>query len=136
MRGTTSGERDLASLLHSLNPQLDESRYVYATIPVVGRMPAGIEPLFTFREAEGLTLVVEESKARSTGLAVTYPCRRIVLAVHSSLEAVGLLAAVTDRLARAGISVNAVSAFYHDHLFVPAERAEEALDVLRSLSRE
>jgi hypothetical protein len=49
------------------------------------------------------------------------------LTVHSSLEAVGFLAAITARLAETGISVNVVSAFYHDHLFVPHDRADEAL---------
>ena len=44
----------------------------------------------------------------------------ITLDVHSSLESVGFLAAVSARLAAAGIPCNAVSAFHHDHLFVPS----------------
>lgn len=60
----------------------------------------------------------------------------ITLTVHSSLEAVGFLAAVTGRLTEAGISVNAVSAFYHDHLFVPEHRAGEALHHLQNLSKQ
>ncbi|WP_292127622.1 ACT domain-containing protein, partial [Mesorhizobium sp.] len=58
------------------------------------------------------------------------------LDIHSSLDAVGFLAAITTRLAAAGMGVNPVSAFYHDHLFVPAERAEEALGLLRQLAAE
>jgi uncharacterized protein len=60
----------------------------------------------------------------------------ITLDIHSSLEAVGFLAAITTRLAAAGMGVNPVSAFYHDHLFVPAERAEEALGLLRDLAKD
>jgi hypothetical protein len=60
----------------------------------------------------------------------------ITLTVHSSLEAVGFLAAVTVPLAEAGISVNAVSAFHHDHLFVPVERAEDAQLLLQRLAAE
>jgi hypothetical protein len=58
----------------------------------------------------------------------------ITLNVHSALDAVGFLSAVMQALTAAGISSNAVSAFYHDHLFVPLNRAEEALQVLRELS--
>jgi hypothetical protein len=47
---------------------------------------------------------------------------------------VGFLAAITASLAEAGISVNAVSAFYHDHLFVPVERAEDAKLLLQRLA--
>jgi hypothetical protein len=60
----------------------------------------------------------------------------VTLNIHSSLEAVGFLAAITTRLAAAGMGVNPVSAFYHDHLFVPADRAEEALDLLRQLAKD
>ena len=50
--------------------------------------------------------------------------------MHSALEAVEFLTRVTAVLAEQGISVNAVSAFYHDYLFVPADRTDEALRVL------
>lgn len=68
------------------------------------------------------------------GLRQTFASRLITLTVHSALDAVGFLAAVTARLAETGISVNAVSAFHHDHLFVPADRAEDAMAVLREIS--
>jgi uncharacterized protein len=71
--------------------------------------------------------------ALRAGLDSAFRYRLITLNVHSSLEAVGLLAAVTTRLAAAGISVNAVSAVYHDHLFVAPGRAEEACGILRDL---
>ena len=60
--------------------------------------------------------------------------RRITLGVQSSLEAVGLTAAVAGALTAVGISANVVAAFHHDHVFVPAERAADAmarLDLLR-----
>jgi hypothetical protein len=55
--------------------------------------------------------------------------------VHSDLEAVGFLAAVSAALAGAGIPCNAVAALYHDHLFVAEADAERALEVLRGVEQ-
>ena len=52
-----------------------------------------------------------------------------------ALEAVGLTAAVSQALAQAGISCNIVAGYYHDHLFVPADEAKRALEVLEALAR-
>ena len=85
-----------------------------------------IRPLLTFREQEGITLVMRREEAERAGMRYQFASRLITLTVHSALDAVGFLAAVTARLAEAGISVNAVSAFHHDHLFVPERRAESS----------
>ncbi len=92
-------------------------------------------PLGLFWEHEGLTAILSVENAGKAGVE-TEPCfRRISLAVHSSLEAVGLTAALSKALAEAGISANVVAAYYHDHIFVPEEKAEAALDALTELSR-
>jgi hypothetical protein len=74
---------------------------------------------------------MRREEARHGGLPFEFPSRLITLNVHSALDAVGFLAAGAVRLAEAGISSNAVSALYHDPLFVPHERGEEVLRVLR-----
>jgi hypothetical protein len=56
------------------------------------------------------------------------------MGVLSDLESVGLTAALSKRLAEAGISANVVAALHHDHIFVPWERREEALALLRSFA--
>lgn len=129
-----TGERNLEALLRNMKPEMRDGIFVFCTIAEEAKIPAGIKPLLTFREAEGTTLVVREDEAESIGLAFQFPSRLITLTVHSSLDAVGLLAAITARLTATGISVNAVSAFYHDHLFVPLHRAEDALRVLQDMS--
>jgi hypothetical protein len=129
-----TGERDLAALLRSMKPEMREGIFVFGTIADDATLPATIAPLLTFREAEGTTVVIPRDEAERIGLSGQFPSRLITLTVHSSLEAVGLLAAITARLAGAGISVNAVSAFYHDHLFVPEHRADEALALLENMS--
>ncbi|TIP03331.1 MAG: ACT domain-containing protein [Mesorhizobium sp.] len=131
-----SGETDLQKLLASMRPRLYPDVYVFATLPPGVVLPEGVESVMRFIEREGLTLIVAEHEAKAAGLAGTFRCRMITLDIHSSLEAVGFLAAITTRLAAAGMGVNPVSAFYHDHLFVPADRAEEALAILRQLAAE
>lgn len=128
------GETDLARLLAGLSPRLDETVYVFATQPAGSPEPAGLAPLMRFAEAEGTTLVLPRAEAERTGLGFIFPCRRIVLEIHSSLEAVGFLAAILPRLAAAGIGVNPVSAFHHDHLFVPEGRADEAMAILDAIA--
>ncbi|WFP63829.1 ACT domain-containing protein [Mesorhizobium sp. WSM4904] len=131
-----TGETDLQRLLASMTPQLLPDVHVFATLAPGVAVPDGLHPVMSFREREGLTLIVTEDAAKSAGLAGTFRCRMITLNIHSSLQAVGFLAAITARLAAAGMGVNPVSAFYHDHLFVPAERAQEALAILAKLAAE
>jgi hypothetical protein len=52
-------------------------------------------PILTFRERAGTTLVVRREEAERLGLAYQFASRLITLTVHSSLEAVGFLAAIT-----------------------------------------
>jgi hypothetical protein len=131
---TMTGETDLDRLIAGMTPDLDPVAYVFATVPGTV-VPPDTSAILTFAEAEGTTLVLPPDRAAALGLAAVFPCRRIVLTVHSSLEAVGFLAAVTTALARAGIGVNPVAGFFHDHLFVPEARAEDAMAVLRALAR-
>ncbi|TPK71778.1 ACT domain-containing protein [Mesorhizobium sp. B2-4-15] len=131
-----TGETDLKKLLASMTPELLDGTYVFATLAPGVLRPEGLDPVMMFREREGTTLIVTEMAAHITGLAASFRCRMITLNIHSSLEAVGFLAAITARLAAAGMGVNPVSGFYHDHLFVPADRAREALGLLRQLARD
>jgi hypothetical protein len=125
-----SGETDLNKLFASMHPELRNGTYVFVTMPLDGADPVGLEAVMSFREDEGVTMIVPERAASAAGLVSVFPCRMVTLTVHSALNAVGFLATITTRLAAAGISVNAVSAYFHDHLFVPAERAEETVEML------
>ena len=75
-------------------------------------------------------MVVERDVADGAGLEYDFVAAMITLGVGSRLHAVGLTAAVSSALADAGISCNVVAGHFHDHLFVPVERAEEALELL------
>lgn len=124
------GETDLNVLLTSMQPILREGEYVFCSIPPSQRSRLQVVPFGEFLEDEGLTMILKREDAEREGIAYGYSARMITLSVHSSLNAVGFLAAIATRLAAHNISVNAISAYYHDHLFVPSDRAEEALRIL------
>ncbi len=95
-----------------------------------------MRPLCTFQEQEGLTVILEQEIADQLSLPYTYVGTLITLNVHSSLDAVGFLARITSKLAKAGISLNAFSPVYHDHIFVRPLEVERAMRLLRELSKE
>ncbi|MER6103291.1 ACT domain-containing protein [Streptomyces sp. NPDC001832] len=130
-----TGERDLRTLLSGMRPELNPGRYVFTTTPH-GTVPEGVDPVVTVTEPEGLTLVLPEAQAVSAGLRHDYVAGWITLRIHSALDAVGLTAAVSLALTDAGLSCNVVAGFHHDHLFVPYDRAAEAVDVLEALAAE
>jgi hypothetical protein len=123
---------DLATLLRSMEPVLNPGVWAYAMLPTDAD-PAPLAPLATFREEEGLTVVVAEAAAREHGLAILFRAAWITLRVHSDLQAVGLTAAFARALGDAGISCNVLAAACHDHVFVPVDQAGRALDALRDL---
>ncbi|MEX1234445.1 MAG: ACT domain-containing protein [Roseovarius sp.] len=130
-----TGEHDLKRLLAEMSPVLDPETYVFATLPD-RNIPAGLAPRMTMQEGEGLTIIVTETEAKAAGLDHVFACRMITLDVHSALDAVGFLSKVTTRLAVLGMGVNPVAGYYHDHLFVPTDRAEDAMTALGEMVRE
>jgi hypothetical protein len=130
------GERDLGRLLAGLDPHLDPRPRVIVRLPEAESGAWLGEALAVVREPEATTLVLDSEAAGRAGLPVVATWARITLRVYSDLEAVGLVAAVSTRLAAHGISVNALAGFYHDHLLVPWDRREEALEALSRLARE
>lgn len=130
-----SGEINLNALLKTLKAKLVEGTYVFVTINPADE-PSGLSPRMRFNEAEGLTLIVLKSEAEVHNLAYEFPSRMITLDVHSSLEAVGFMAVIATELAKENMGVNPVSGFYHDHIFVPEGREEDALKVLERIARD
>lgn len=125
---------DLRQLLRGLRPRRNPGAYAFVTVPA-GHDVTALQPLATFHEAEGTTLVIELARAQSTGLAIHLRAAWFTLAVHSGLDDIGLTAAVAGALAGAGIACNVMAAVRHDHLFVPVEQADAALAVLIALQR-
>jgi hypothetical protein len=132
MKGT--GSENLSDLLRRISPRLADGEYVFCALPP-GNTPRDLKPICVFQEAEGTSLICGRAEAEQQGLRYDGTYRLITLTVHSSLAAVGFLAAVSTELAKAGIACNAVSALRHDHLFVPSRDAIRALALLEGLSK-
>ena len=128
-----TGEMNLATLLRTLTAKLHPDTYVFATVETV---PTGITPRMVFVEDEGITLICTRAEAEAAGIAYDFPCRMITLDVHSALEAVGFIAHIATRLAAAGMGVNPVAGYFHDHLFIPEGREGDALAVIDAIAQE
>jgi len=130
-----SGEIDLDKLIGSMQPILSEQEYVFASLEKDSPVSiTELAPLGTFYEKEGLTVIVSKTNADVSGLCYQGLFQCITLNVHSSLDAVGLTAAVSTALTRQNISANVVAAYYHDHIFVPIAKASQALTCLQKLA--
>lgn len=126
----TTGETNLQTLLDTMNPILHPDEYVFCTLPDKQWLVA-LPWVSMFREEEGVTVILRRKDAEHHALSYNFVAAWITLNTHSSLEAVGFLAAITDKLATAGVSCNAISAYYHDHLFVPYADGERVLALLQ-----
>jgi hypothetical protein len=133
-RSSAAPLTSLAELIAGLSPRLDATEYVFVQLDETATMPMASEILASFREAEGTTLIMSRDRAADLGLTPLLRCARITLGVLSDLNAVGLIAAVSERLAQAQIPVNVFSAIHHDHLFVPPQQASRALELLREMA--
>jgi hypothetical protein len=123
--------RDTRAMLAGMRPRLRPELFTF-----VGSEDPDLaaKAIALFREDEGTSLVLRVADARGAGLEVDLPMACITLGVESALDGVGLTAAVAGVLAEHDIPCNMVAALRHDHAFVPAERAEEALALLLALS--
>lgn len=128
-----AGETNLSQLLQGMEPELQQGHYVFVTVTNLDHIDRN-DTICEFKEKEGITLVLEKSKADLLQLPYEYIAAWITLTIHSSLEAVGLTAAFATALAKHDISCNVVAGYYHDHIFVDQNDAKKAMQVLRSLS--
>ena len=129
----STGEFDLLTLIAQMSPSLDDQIWAFVSVDDVSSEYLAEHALATFRETEGTTLIVPWERAEEFDVS-SEPMARITLNIHSSLEAVGLTAAVSQALASEAISANMVAGFYHDHIFVPQTAGERAVACLTLLS--
>lgn len=127
MNAVAVGETDLQRLLAGLAPELSTRPRAIRSQAADAPVPTGT--IMLFREEEGVTTIVEVDESTDEPLWA-----QITLRIHSSLEAVGMMAVIATALAARDIPCNAVSAYYHDHLFVPWARRDDAIAALQALT--
>jgi uncharacterized protein len=138
------GEMSLSTLIRTMTPTLSAETYVFGTIPAkseadytnVLKLFVGLPVQMLYREEEGWSVIVPKATAEEIQLQFVFPCKKITLNVHSSLEAVGFIAVITKKLTDVGIGANPVSGYYHDHLFVPAGKEKEVMEALKKMTEE
>ena len=129
-----SGEEELSNILNNLQPNLLNEDYVFITLEDNSFDFSNLlHPIATFKEEEGLTLVISEERAKRENFEYNSVFKCISLGVHSSLNSVGLIATISTLLTEKGISCNVFSGYFHDHLFVQKSLSKEALELLKSI---
>ncbi len=127
------GKTKLSELLSEMDPILNPGSFVFVSVPNGTKINLA-EIVGSFAESEGTTLIVPKTYADGNDFNYTFEAAWITLQVHSSLQAVGLTAAVAKVLAEHDISCNVVAAYHHDHIFVGKQDAERALELLKGLT--
>lgn len=124
-------------MISGMTPHLQSEVYVFVSKPHPCNTARYLEQaMCIFEEDEGVSMIMSVANAQSGGFDTEQRMRCITLKVYSSLEGVGLTAAVSTALAAEGIACNVVAAFHHDHLFVPENRAQDAMGILKALQRQ
>lgn len=132
-----SGVVDIKVLLKDMQPILDQTNYVFCTKKcfAIDKEIIDLKPIATFLEKEGMTIIITQHIADTNNLIYDAVFNKITLEIHSSLEAVGLTAAFSQTLTSYGISANVVAGYYHDHIFVPKDKANLAIKALTELTK-
>lgn len=149
---TNLGETSLATLLKTLTVTIHTSTFAFFSLPVdftttlhLGPSRQPIAMLFFEPGEERYTAIVDTMQladaqgrvidSNSPGVdASPVVWKMLTLNVHSSLEAVGFIAAISKALADAHIPCNCVAAYFHDHIFVQADMAEKAIKVIEDVA--
>ncbi len=136
-KDVTEPIRDTQKVIAGMRPILLPGAYVFCSgIRDDLAADAAKVAKCSFVEDEGLSFIIPKDETARLGIASDMPMRQITLTVRSTLDGVGLTAAVSSALAAKGMPANIVAADRHDHVFVPADRAGEAMAILLALQAE
>jgi hypothetical protein len=120
---------DLAEIFAALTVSRRDGVFVMCT---VDDLPdADLEAVLF--EGEGITIVLPLTQAEELRLTWGFEAAWLTIDVLTALDGVGLTAAVSQALADAGIACNVLAGFHHDHILVPVDAADQAMDTIAAL---
>ena len=128
------GETNLHKIIKTMSPELNPGEYIFYSTNDPSQFDQK-EIIGLFNEKEGVTVIISRELADRKKIPHKFIASWITLNVHSSLEAVGLTAAFSTALANENISANVIAGYYHDHIFVAKEVADNAMKALIQLTK-
>jgi hypothetical protein len=123
--GETDLERMLATLAVQRRPGV--FAYIAVEVPTPGLIAAAHAVV---KEGRLTTVVLPVEAAERAGQSTAHRFAWLTLTVQSSLDAVGLTAAVSARLAAVDVPCNVLAGYHHDHILVPVDRVDDAVVAL------
>lgn len=128
---------ELDRLIKEMKPIIHPEPLVYCAVTAEQMTSKMLTDSFAMiNEAEAITLITSPEQAQSFGFKASETFQRIELKVYSSLEAVGLTAAVSQCLTEHNISANVIAAYHHDHILIPQKDAQKGYQALLALTQQ
>ena len=122
-------KRNLKNILKNGKVYVWEGTYAMAKAERTCRGAAAV-----IRDRNEITCLIEESRLRPAGLlAVDGGWKIITFDMILPFGLIGFLARVSNALAKAGVSICALSAYSTDHILVKAKDLEKALACMEQL---
>lgn len=126
------GETDLTKILATLKIRRREEPFTVVTVPKPVELGAGVEAVIN--EGDSVTAVVTLDAARRRGWHGEFEAAWLTVDAHTALDGVGLTAALSRALAAEGIPCNILAGYFHDHLLVALDRADDAVAAIDALT--
>lgn len=121
--------RDLEDVLGALRVGRREGVFAVCS---VGEIPDADVEAVVF-EDEGITVVLPLDQAQALSLSWGLEAAWLTIEVRTALDGVGLTAALARALADVDVPCNVLAGYHHDHVLVPVEDADVAIEAIEAL---
>ena len=124
-------QTDLEKLIANMEPIFNEGDYVFASVIHLDAIPRIIK-IYEIKEMVGITVVLSKKETDRPEISYEFIAAQITLNIYSSLDAIGLIASVSEGLRGNDISGNVIAIYYHDHIFENEKDKTKAINALQN----